>query len=177
MELEVWKSIEGYTGLYEISNRGRVCALQKCKRGKHGSVHTTKTKVLKGYVNKMGYQKVILTKDGERKDFLIHRLVAMAFIPNPFNFPYINHKDENKINNVANNLEWCDTNYNLNYGTRNQRISNSKYRPVVLIDKDGREMIFTSTKEASGYLNTTNDTIYNAIYRQSKLKGFIIKRK
>lgn len=174
---EIWKDIAGYCGLYEVSNLGRVCALQKTKRGRNGFTHTSKAKVLKGHVNKFGYIKVILTKNGERKDFLVHRLVADAFIDNPLDKPCINHKDENKTNNVVDNLEWCDTNYNLNYGTRNERISKSKLKPIVIIDNNGEETFFSSTREVSDYLNTTVDTIYNAIYRQSKLKGYIIKRK
>jgi carboxypeptidase C (cathepsin A) len=87
---EIWKDIEGYEGLYQVSKMGRVQL----------------------YKNNKGY-----------KHFQIHRLVAMAFIPNPDNLPQINHKDENKANNRVDNLEWCTRKYNHNYGTINIRIS------------------------------------------------------
>lgn len=62
-------------------------------------------------------------KGGKSITYKVHRLVAIAFIPNPDNLPHINHKDENKLNNNPNNLEWCDNSYNNNYGTRNKRIA------------------------------------------------------
>lgn len=67
----------------------------------------------------------------------IHRLVAEAYLPNPENLPMINHKDENKTNNCLQNLEWCDAKYNLNYGTRNEKISNSKKIPILQYTLDG----------------------------------------
>lgn len=79
-------------------------------------------KLLKqGNVN--GYKVVILYKDGKKKTYLVHRLVAIAFIPNPNNLPIINHKDENKTNNNVNNLEWCTYEYNNTYGTARKRAS------------------------------------------------------
>lgn len=65
-----------------------------------------------------GYAMVGLYKDGMRKNFQIHRLVAEAFIPNPDGLPQVNHKDENKLNNNVDNLEWCTAQYNLTYGNR-----------------------------------------------------------
>ena len=114
LENEQWLPIEGYED-YEVSNYGRVKSL--------GNDKTRKEKILKPNTNKDGYQLVQLWKDGKPKTFQVHRLVAIAFIPNPNNYEQVNHKDENKCNNHVDNLEWCDRKYNCNYGTRNERQS------------------------------------------------------
>ena len=111
---ENWKNIDGFENLYQISNYGNVKSL-KCN----------KEKILKP-INKDGYLFVHLYKDGERKKYYIHRLVASAFIKNPNNLPQVNHKDENPINNNIENLEWCDCKYNINYGTHNERARKGK---------------------------------------------------
>lgn len=110
MKIEYWKPIPGYEE-YEVSNLGRVRSL------KFG-----KMKILKQYeVN--GYLRVSLYKDRKQKWFFVHRLVAMAFIPNTDKLPMINHKDECKTNNIPENLEWCDASYNNSYGTLPERQS------------------------------------------------------
>ena len=82
-------------------------------------------KILKFSISKNGYAKVILRNREKNKTYLIHRLVAEHFISNPNNLPQINHKDENKLNNCINNLEWCSISYNINYGKRNKKVSKS----------------------------------------------------
>lgn len=114
LENEQWLQVEGYEGLYEVSNLGRVKSL---KFGKE--------RILKQTSDKDGYLRVQLSKQGKVKMKLIHRLVAMAFIPNPFNLPQVNHINEDKDLNVVSNLEWISNIDNLNYGTRNQRIAKS----------------------------------------------------
>ena len=90
-------------------------------------------------------------KHGKKHTFKVHRLVGQAFIPNPQNLPQINHKDENKKNNKADNLEWCDNSYNQNYGTRNDRASNSNRNkesesvPVICVETN---IIYPSIREA-----------------------------
>ena len=119
---EIWKPIiiekQGvtydYTGLYEVSNLGRVRSLNY---GGHGEI-----KVLKPS-NSNAYLRVALHKDGRGQRFLVHRLVATMFIPNPDNLPVVNHKNENPSNNCVDNLEWCTVKYNTNYGTCPQRMS------------------------------------------------------
>lgn len=123
---EIWKNIFGYEGLYQISNHGRVKSL---KFGKE--------KILKSRKDKYGYHQVILSKEGKIKNHLIHRLVAYAFIDNPNNLPQVNHKDEDKTNNMVENLEYCDRIYNLNYGTHNERMAKAKSIPILQFTKQG----------------------------------------
>lgn len=97
---ELWKNFYNY----QVSN--------------FGQVRNTKTKrILKQHINEHGYLIVALRIDGKTKWYRVSRLVADLFIPNPDNLPEVNHKDENKLNNHANNLEWCNRNYNVHYGT------------------------------------------------------------
>ncbi len=105
--VEVWKDIEGYEGRYQISNLGNVKSLMY--RGKGCERNLTPK------VNNCGRLWVELFLNGKKKQFLIHRLVAKAFIPNPQNLPQINHIDENTKNNCVENLEWCTGAYNIRY--------------------------------------------------------------
>lgn len=110
MKDEIWRDVKGYEGHYKVSNLGRVRSL------KYG-----KERVLKPKMNRKGYLCVSLCKNGKYKHCKVHRLVAIAFIPNPDNLPCINHIDECKNNNIETNLEWCDAAYNTNYGTGVER--------------------------------------------------------
>ena len=104
---EIWKSIEGFEGLYEISNIGRVKSI--------GTYNTCKRGIMNPMIDPDGYPHVRLYNNGTSKDIAIHRLVAIAFIPNPNKYRYVNHKDENTQNNKVSNLEWCTNSYNLIY--------------------------------------------------------------
>lgn len=123
---EIFKDVKGYEGLYQVSNFGRIMSLNYN--------HTGEPKLLKMSKDKDCYLIVNLCKDGKRKMFRVHRLVAEAFIPNPDNLPQVNHKDEDKTNNFVGtpendykdgNLEWCTNEYNVNYGTRTEKTSKS----------------------------------------------------
>lgn len=120
---EIWKPVVGYENLYEVSNFGRVKSLPRNSTVKYA-------RILKSHTNRYGYLHVNLYKNNKRKDFLVHRLVAEAFIPNPDNLPVVNHKDENPSNNFSTNLEWCTYEYNINYGTSQQRKSHKLSKPV-----------------------------------------------
>lgn len=104
---EIWKDVVGYEGLYQVSNIGNVKSLNWRGLGKPKNLY------LKPH-NK-GYLQVELAKDGNKKCYTVHQLVATAFIPNPNNLAQINHKDEDKKNNRVDNLEWCTRSYNAAY--------------------------------------------------------------
>lgn len=139
---EEWKNIEGFQSRYKISSFGNVLSVNYNKTGI--------PKTLKPFTNKGKYYQVVL--DG--KKYSVHRLVAEAFIPNPDNLPYINHKDEDGLNNNVTNLEWCTAKYNINYGTCPNRIGesnqNSNTKEVYQYDLDGNFIRkFKSRSEAS----------------------------
>lgn len=123
--MENWKEIEGYTD-YMVSNLGRVKSLK-----------FSKEKILKSSKLNNGYLFVNLCKDGKYKPYLIHRLVAQAFLPNPDNLPQVNHRNENKTDNRVENLEYCNSQYNNNYGTRNERVIKSLSIPILQFNLDG----------------------------------------
>lgn len=108
---EIWKDVKGYEGLYKVSNKGRVKSYSRYEEGR----------ILKQNLNVGGYYVVGLTKDRKNVPKTVHRLVAEAFIPNPNNYPVINHKDEVKTNNNVDNLEWCTVLYNNTYGDKLKR--------------------------------------------------------
>ncbi|MFG6426059.1 MAG: HNH endonuclease [Muribaculaceae bacterium] len=120
---EIWRDIEGYEGLYQVSSHGRVKSMDKpmfygdSDNVKNHECSIRASRILKGRMKKNGYIQIGLSKDGIQRTFTVHRLVAQAFIPNPTHHPYVNHKDENKINNHADNLEWCTPTYNTRYGS------------------------------------------------------------
>lgn len=130
--MEEWKTIEGYDGRYEVSSHGRIRSVSMFLGN-----HIYHGKVLSPTIATNGYLKVNLILRGKKKTCLVHRLVAKAFIPNPLNLEMVNHKDENRQNNFVENLEWCDRNYNNNYGSHNEKIAKSKSKPIIQYDLNG----------------------------------------
>lgn len=169
---ELWKSIPGYEGLYEVSNFGNVRSLFRYK------------KVLKPSPLDNGYLTVELWKNKERKRIGIHRLVATCFCENPFNKPMVNHKDETRTNNHADNLEWVTHIENCNYGTaiarrtahfdyKNRRINNANQiakasKQINQYDRNGNYIKTWSS--ASECARANNWTISN-IRRSAKNPG------
>lgn len=144
---EIWKDVVGYEGLYKISNHGRLISL------KYG-----KEKILK-FGKARGYLQTNLHKNGKFKKAFIHRLVASAFIDNPDDLPQVNHKDENKTNNNACNLEWCTAKYNSNYGTGTERRTDPK-RKIVIQSMNGITIEeFKSIKETADKLKMSTTTV------------------
>ena len=169
---EKWLPIPMYEGYYEISSTGKIKSLTRTIIRSDGKKLPINGKELKQYIGKDGYYKVILSKDGIVTNFPVHRLVALTFIPNPNNLPIVNHKDENKLNNNVDNLEWCTYEYNTNYGTCKERISQTmsqvKEHPVIMCDKITHEPIkeFSSIKVAAKELGSPNS--YSCIWRVIK---------
>lgn len=109
---EIWKDVVGYEGLYKVSNQGRLLRCKRVASNKH--LLPQKLKVLKK--KKTGYLGTsIIDYDSKSHNILIHRVVATAFIPNPNNFPQIDHIDGNRENNAASNLRWCTAKENVNF--------------------------------------------------------------
>jgi len=127
MEEGTWKDIPGFEGLYAVSSIGRVRSYDM-KIPVRGGIQTRKGRVLKPMVNVDGYYIVMLCKNGTRRYWRIHRLVAMAFIPNPNNYPVINHKNEIKTDNRVENLEWCTVAYNQSYNNRQCRAASTRMK-------------------------------------------------
>lgn len=120
---EIWKDIKGYEGYYQISNKGRVKSLHRIVIDKNNIKKVYKEKLLDITINKKNnYKYITLHKDNKYETKSIHRLVAETFIPNPNNYPEVNHIDENHFNNCVENLEWCTKEYNNKYGTNKERM-------------------------------------------------------
>ena len=152
MSSENWRDVVGFEGIYMVSDLGNVKRLNYRNTGKEY--------ILKPTDNGEGYMVVSLYKNGESKNLRVHRLVAEAFIPNPSNLPVINHKDENPANNRADNLEWCDVQYNTNYGSgldkmldrrMNKQSTNRPRKVVGISETDGSRIEFSSIADASRY--------------------------
>ena len=142
MDKEMWVNIPNYEKYYQIRNNGRIKSYDRYTNSSliNNNVICRKGKILKQSDDGSGYLQIILNKDGKRKSFKVHRLVAEAFLdkkqfkywktenPNEIdiNKLEVNHKDEDQFNNNVNNLEWCTRLYNCNYGTRNQRVNSWK---------------------------------------------------
>ena len=146
--MEEWKDIKGYEGLYQVSNFGRIKSLPRKKFTPTGWPYFTKEKILKTSIDLNGYQGIELFKNGKGKRYLIHRLVAMAFVEGYKKGLQVNHKDEDKSNNFYTNLEWCSRQYNCNYGSRNNKIKNGNSKVIICITTGE---IFNSLSDAAKY--------------------------
>ena len=177
MQIEIWKDIENFEGLYQISNLGRVKSVDR-------TVHIIDPKKNREYdkhfpecikatsLDTKGYVIVTLKKNGKNSRYRIHRLVAKAFISNPNNYLYVNHKDENKENNCVDNLEWCTSDYNNSYGTRLKRISEKRKgistHNSIKVEVLG--IVYDSLTKAGKALGVSGETIKNRIKRN--IKGY-----
>ena len=162
---EIWKDISGYEGLYQVSNLGRVKSLPR------KGTRTRKERILKELTSRK-YLSINLYKDGQLKTFTIHRLVAEAFIENTNNLPEVNHKDENKLNNIADNLEWCTRSYNINYKNRNKKAAEKLSLMVMQFDKQFRLIrIYDSLTEAYKETKIPYSNICKCCKRERKTAG------
>jgi hypothetical protein len=170
---EIWKNINGYENLYQVSNLGNIKSFKKCSKLRSKSEIMLKTNT----IHPSGYFFVTLIKDKIRKSFSIHRLVANAFIDNINNYPQINHIDGIKSNNCDSNLEWCDNMYNAHHAIKmglinyrmgeNHGMSKLKEKDVIKI----REMysLGVNKNEISKIFNITPKYAYT-IYKRKTWK-------
>ena len=128
--MEQWKEISGYEGYYEVSNYGNVRSIPHKVNTKSGKQRNSPGRVLAQKITKNGYKQVHLSKGNESHYKSVHRLVASAFVPNPDRLPQVNHKDENKTNNYADNLEWMTASDNCKHGHRNDTMVEQRSRSV-----------------------------------------------
>lgn len=164
---EEWRDIKDYEGLYKISNLGNVFGVKR-------------NKILKPIEHKR-YLNIILSKEGKRKSFRVHRLVAIHFIPNPKNHESVNHKDENKRNNSVLNLEWCTITENNIYGTRLSRVKESLHRRknqcIGMYDVNGNLIkVFKTKASASKEIGVNLKTMYEHLEGYYKTcRGYVFK--
>lgn len=147
---ETWKDVAGFEGLYRISNYGNLLSLprKKCIGG-----------IKKPWSDKDGYLCAALYKDGKSYTKKIHRLVAEAFIDNPNSWPQVNHKDEVKTNNHADNLEWCTNLYNQYYKEKWKKTN----KAIIQMDANGKEIArYESLRQASEMTGIISTSISQA---------------
>lgn len=157
--MKVWKPIPDYEDLYEISNDGEVRSLHD----RYGE-----KLILKQCIGSKGYKLVTLCKDHTQKTVNVHRLVALAFIPNPGSLPCVNHIDEDKTNNKAENLEWCSYYYNNVYG---QRLTKSALRKSIPVKCVETNVIYSSAYSAQRETGIRQSGIWQCCHGQRKTAG------
>lgn len=176
MENEVWKDIPSYEGLYQISNLGRVKSLKRKVYAGRGKMRWQYERILSDKkTNGNGYKVVNLRKNGKGTNKYIHRLVAETFIENTNNYKCINHKDENKNNNRAENLEWCTYKYNNRYNDKHiktgKKLINNKSISKRILQLDENDNIikeYPSIAEASRTFGVSNQVINDCLKGKQK---------
>lgn len=181
-----WRNVVGFENEYMISSNGEVYSILR-------------KRLIKPKISPVGYLRVCLCRNGEHRYTFVHRIVAEAFIPNPEGKPTVNHKNEIKTDNRAENLEWMTVKENNNYGTRNQRarehtdykargidyyaiarkhdyrnMNNNQKTPVVQIDREGKAIkIYSGIGEAAREMNVSTAHIWEcANNKRRTCKGY-----
>jgi hypothetical protein len=184
LEGENWRDIQGYEGLYQVSNLGRVKSLDRVihyKADEHYSVSFDKQ--VKGKIIRQccsnGYMILDLCKNGKIKNKTVHRLVATTFIENPNNHPVINHKDKCRSNNRVDNLEWCTQKYNNEYSNTQEKASSSRKMSIWQFDKSFNFIKeYESAADAERELGYSHISISECCRGEAKsYKGYIWKIK
>ena len=196
IQTEVWRPVVGYEELYEVSNTGRVRSLDMWRKSCGNNKAWHRGQILKPTFVRGGYVAVGLNKNGVRKTYTIHRLVALSFIPNddPVYKTQINHKNEIKNDNRVENLEWCTACYNVNYGSRNKKtaialqgrkrpsyigetVAKARSKSVVQCDMDGKFIVkFPSAREAARQTGIPHTNISNCCTgKYNQAGGYIWK--
>lgn len=163
MQQEIWRDIPDYEGRYQVSNLGRI---------KSFNYRNPKGKIVKGFIAKDGYERIALWNHCKSRKYQIHRLVALAFLPNPYNYPIINHKNEIRNDNRVENLEWCTYSYNATYGMAVERNIKNKIKPIIRINKkDGTEREYISINEAARQNGIISQNIVACLKGRRKSAG------
>lgn len=171
--MEEWKQVDGTGGCIEVSNAGRV---RSHRRGKY--------RILKTQTDKKGYQRIKFTVDRVDRSCKVHRLVAMAFIDNPYGYPQVNHIDGDKSNNKVSNLEWVTNSENARHAIANglwdtviagSIKENERRMTPVIAEKDGKELYFRSVSEAERYFDSRHISDVLKGKRQH-VKGWTFRR-
>lgn len=169
---EIWKDIPSYEGYYQVSNLGNFRSLPRRVRYKSNGWRNYPSKTLLTETTKDNYQRIVLMKEGVKTRYQAHRLVALAFIPNPDNKPFINHIDGNKSNNNADNLEWCTASENVTHADITGLRDMSKHHPSnskkIKCLETGE--IFVSYYQAVKWLGKTSNSI-SALARGTRSYG------
>lgn len=158
--MEEWREVLGFDILYEVSNLGRVRTRYSEEHG-----YSNEYTYLKPLDNNKGYLRFNWRQRKHQRTVYLHRLVAEAFCDNPNMYSEVNHKDEDKNNNRADNLEWCNHKYNSNYGTRNKRTAEKNRVKVQCIETGA---IFQSLDEAAEQMGVVKTSISNCLRGRSK---------
>lgn len=173
---EIWRPVKGYENLYLVSSKGRVKSLHKLKFSKCKN----KDRMLRQVLLDTGYKQVVLSKESKTSSFRVHVLVANAFLPNPNNYPVVNHKDENRQNNNVENLEWCTQRQNLLHSNVIEKMLNATHKnrcKPVAIYKNGRLIReCSSATDAARFLNDFQQNVSNCCHGKAKsVKGYQCK--
>jgi hypothetical protein len=161
----MWKPVVGYEGIYEVSKDGQVRTVEgkTTFTERHGK-RKWKQRVLKQKVSKDKTCRVNLWKDGKDRTWLVHRVVALAFIPLIEGKDYINHKDGSRLNNHIDNLEWCDHTENNNHAFTTGLITSN--HPVTLVNTETKEELkFRSKAKASKFLGKTENFVSSLLLK------------
>jgi hypothetical protein len=175
---EIWEDIDGYIGMYQVSNLGQVRSLDRIENWM-GFGRPRVGRIMKNRMDRYGYATVILSKDSKAKHFTVHRLVATHFLSNPNSFPQINHKDGIKTNNSPENLEYCDASTNVQHswdtGLSKKQIGVSHHHstPVIAI-KETAILEFECLRECADYIGVSITSVWGAAKRGGKSGGFLI---
>lgn len=175
--MEIWKDIKGYEGKYQVSNKGRIKSLSRAIPHL-GGFRVIPERIMAQHVSSTtGYYMVSLCKDKKCEWMLTHRIVAMTFIPNPSNLPFVNHKDEIKTNNNVENLEWCTPEYNINYSHVREKQIDAISKEVEQYDFDGKFIKrYKNCYEAGRILNVHPSSIRRCCTGEiGSTRGFIWK--
>ena len=158
--MEIWKCVNGLENIIMVSNKGRV-------------YNKAKNKIMKQFLSGSGYKTISLWfgNKNNRKNYLVHRLVAMAFIQNEQNLPQVNHIDGNKENNNVNNLEWCDASYNNTHAVRiGLRTYKDRMKPVLQIKNGEIIKEYCSLKDACRQNNIDTKTMWAIVNNKPHYK-------